>query len=205
MPATICSNCQHFEIKTWREVQSGDVARTFPDTSFALRFLRRFLHDSFAMASLRRVAARHLGGSSISSYSDQDVLRQLAPALVAGRLHFVPLDRPRLHSYARGNGSGGVTPETPDEVLPDDYGPVPPIAPPEGPVPPTYWITFQVVDDDTEEPIAGVDLQLRLPGGAMGTYTTDAEGVVHLQGLEPGTADIQQVHDDEALEVVALD
>lgn len=205
MRATIRSHSQRFEIKTWGDVPPGDAARTFPDTSFALRFLRRFLHDAFAMAALRKIAARHLGGSSISSYSDQDVLRQLAPALVTGRLHFAPLDRPRLYSYAGGNGSGGVTPEVPDEMLPDDYGPVAPIAPPEKPVPPTYWITLQVVDDDTEEPIAGVDLQLRLPGGAVGTYTTDAEGVVHLQGLEPGTADIQQVRDDEALEVIALD
>ena len=195
MGSRLYGHFQDFEIREWHEMQPGDVAQPFSDVFSALSFLRRFVHDPLAMAALRKVGGMSLWASSLFKYSDHEVLQQLAWQLVAGRLYLVPLDRPG-HGIYGGGGEPAVAPEAPYD---DSFEP---IAPPEEPVVSTPWITFQVVDDDTATPVAGVKLHLKLPDGTVNTYTTDADGTVHLPDLDPGACDLEHVLDTEAYEVV---
>jgi hypothetical protein len=62
-----------------------------------------------------------------------------------------------------------------------------------------------VVDDETDEPIPGVRIRVRIPSGEVGTPTTDRRGTIHIGGLTPGTLDVLEILDDDALEVVGID
>jgi len=66
------------------------------------------------------------------------------------------------------------------------------------------WIAFRVIDDATEEPCAGVQLKIKLPSGEVRDFTTDGSGRVRIDGLQPGTCDIQKMLDDKAFEVVKV-
>ncbi|MCI5224500.1 MAG: hypothetical protein D3924_17980 [Candidatus Electrothrix sp. AR4] len=68
----------------------------------------------------------------------------------------------------------------------------------------TNWVAFKVLYDDTEEPIAGVQLKLRLPDGSIDKYTTDSTGRIYISGLPDGTCDVQEMLDNDALEVVEV-
>jgi hypothetical protein len=64
------------------------------------------------------------------------------------------------------------------------------------------WIKFRVVDDETGEPVAGVTLRIREPGGLERDYTTRADGGIEINEIDPGACDILEMTDPDALEVV---
>ena len=211
-----------FEFRTGRGMQPGDVARPFSDVFSALSFLRGFIHDPFARASLREVATRSRWDAPLFACSDQEILRQLAWQLATGRLYLVPIER--TTDYGPTGVPGGRT--TPggsqaDEPSTQPQGADKPSTQPQGPGPSQgagqsegpetpaavdpatpHWIRFQIIDYDTETPVAGVDLHLKMPDGTVSTYTTDAQGLVHLIGVLAGTCDLEQMLNDEALEVI---
>jgi len=66
------------------------------------------------------------------------------------------------------------------------------------------WIAFRVIDDQTEKPYAGVQLRLKLPTGEVRDFMTDGDGRIRIDGLQPGSVDIQKMLDDQAFEVVKV-
>jgi hypothetical protein len=82
------------------------------------------------------------------------------------------------------------------------------VAPPPPPPPPKKqektWIEFKVVEDGTGKPVPGVRLRITTPDGIENFYTTNASGLVRIEGLEAGTCEVGEVLDNDALEVVAV-
>jgi hypothetical protein len=70
--------------------------------------------------------------------------------------------------------------------------------------PTLQWIAFRVIDDATEEPYAGVQLKIKLPSGEVREFTTDGAGRIRIDGLKPGSCDIEKMLDDQAFEVVKV-
>jgi len=66
------------------------------------------------------------------------------------------------------------------------------------------WIAFRVIDDATEKPQAGVQLKIKLPSGEVREYTTDGDGRIRIDGLRPGSCDIEKMLDYQAFEVVRV-
>ncbi|GMU81658.1 MAG: hypothetical protein AMXMBFR47_15290 [Planctomycetota bacterium] len=66
-------------------------------------------------------------------------------------------------------------------------------APPEeltNPLLTRCWIAFQVIHHTTGQPIPGVRLSVRTPGGAAHEYETDLRGLVEIDEIRPGTCDV---------------
>lgn len=69
----------------------------------------------------------------------------------------------------------------------------------------TDWIEFRVVDDETDMPMSGIGLKIKLPTEEIKDYTTDANGIVRIDDLTPGTCDIVEITDPDAGEVVLVE
>lgn len=52
------------------------------------------------------------------------------------------------------------------------------------------WIAFQVIHHTTGQPIPGVRLSVRTPGGAAHEYETDLSGLVEIDEIRPGACDV---------------
>src|SRR5262245_54139069 len=70
--------------------------------------------------------------------------------------------------------------------------------------PTLQWIEFRVLDDDTDEPYGGVQLELKLTTGEVRQFTTDGAGRIRIDGIPAGSCDVQKMLDDLALEVVKV-
>jgi len=53
------------------------------------------------------------------------------------------------------------------------------------------WVTFKVIDDRTEEPIAGIALEVTLPDGSKRQQTTDRDGVVDIREIRAGSCEVR--------------
>lgn len=191
---------QDFEIRAWHDMRTGEVAMPCHDLPSTLRLLSSLAHDSpLAMDALREAAAASLRAPCLYRYDDQDVLEHLAGQLAAGWLRLVAHERPAGTAFADGTGLALAR-----EQVRDDR-PTLPQRPARQPASIASWIAFQVIDDATGAPVPGVDLHLKGPEAASGSYTTDGEGLVHLDGLPAGTCDLEQVLDSEAFEIVRFE
>ena len=125
---------------------------------------------------------------------DRETKRQLSPA--SGGATASVLDsweRIRFRdSAAELAGSGEPPPAKPDE------------APAAKTSPELSWVGFQVVDDETNEPVSGVALKVKLPNGEVRDFTTDASGKIDVRDIQPGSCTIEKMVDDRALEVVRV-
>lgn len=201
MNATLRGQLQDFQIRAWHDMRTGEAALPCHDLPSTLRLLSGLAHDSpLARDALREVAATSLHARCLYRYSDQDILEHLAGQLVAGWLRLVALERPPAGAaFAGGTDLALVL-----EQVRDDR-PTLPQRPARQPASIASWIAFQVIDDATGAPVAGVDLHLKGLGAASGSYTTDGEGLVHLIGLPAGTCDLEHVLDSEAFEIVRFE
>ncbi|HEY0077393.1 MAG TPA: LysM peptidoglycan-binding domain-containing protein [Pyrinomonadaceae bacterium] len=57
----------------------------------------------------------------------------------------------------------------------------------------TTWIKFRVVEDKTDRPIPGVELDIRLPSGEQTSRTTRSNGLIDIVDLDPGTCNVASV------------
>ncbi len=75
------------------------------------------------------------------------------------------------------------------------------------PVPLKSWVMFRLIDDDTEEPFAGVPFKVRLPDGTEVVQATDENGEIEIEDIEEtfGDVDILEILDQRALEVKRVD
>ncbi len=70
----------------------------------------------------------------------------------------------------------------------------------------TAYVSEQnLLSDETGDPIRGVKLRIRLPNGQTAEYTTRPDGMIEVDGIDPGTCDIMKMTDDQALEVVSVE
>ena len=80
----------------------------------------------------------------------------------------------------------------------------PEVAPTEKTSPELAWVGFQVVDDETNQPVSGVALKVKLPNGELRDLTTDGSGKIDVRDIQPGSCTIEKMVDDRALEVVRV-
>ena len=174
---------------------------SFPDEFSAHRFLRGFLRDPSSLARLRLHLLRWGLGADLSRLDDQGMIRELARHLLSGRLRVVRLERgpPPTSSGV----SGGVATQ-PEEKAPEERPSRRPVVFPEDRQP-RHWVRLLVVDDETDEPIPGVRIRVKLPSGEVGAPRTDSRGTIHIGHLTFGTLDILEILDDEALEVIRIE
>ncbi len=67
-----------------------------------------------------------------------------------------------------------------------------------------HWIKLRILDEDTDEPVEGVTMKIKLPTGEARTFTTNKSGTIEVKGVPEGTWDIQEMTDSDALEVVKV-
>ena len=67
-----------------------------------------------------------------------------------------------------------------------------------------HWIKLQIVDDDTNEPVKGVSMKIKLPSGEVKQFKADSNGTIEIKGVPEGTWDIEEMIDSYALEVVEV-
>ena len=187
---------QKIEVLMWYECDPSATFMDFRDEFFAYRFLRDFMNNPLNMMTLREVLVESLPITNVFRLTDDDILEQLAWQIARGRVRLV------LHEYASAMGTGGSADSAEaEEEEQEEPAPVPADATQEE----TYWIAFQVIDDEANEPMSGIRLKVKLPTGAVNEYTTNADGLVRIDNLPSGTCDIEEIFSSYALEIVQVE
>ncbi len=182
-------------------IRQGDESLVpFPDEYAAKRFLRGFLRSPSGLTHLRNHLLRRGLVVNLSRLDDQEMIREFARHLVSGRIRVVRVDRGH-HPMSSGVSEGAAA--QPEEKTAEERPPRRPVVFPESR--PRNWVKLRIVDDETDEPIPGVVLRVRLPSGETGKPRTDRRGTIYLDDLDPGTLDILEILDDDALEVVGIE
>ncbi len=181
---------KEFRFLEWHETPPSEGLKEFRDEFSSLEFLREFLHDRFSMMALRDILSEDYFYADLSRIDDQMVLREIANRLATDRLKIAPFTIPHF----------SLQPPAEEEL--EEEEPAPPIAAvaPEA----ALWIKFRIVEDGTDEPVPDVKLKIRMPTGEVREFTTDAQGMIEINDLPPGTCDIEEMIDDKALEVVQV-
>ena len=161
-----------------------DAPLRFGDAAAARLLLRKLAQDPVAMVALRRVTAETPGAVPAGA-SDAAVLDWLAVRLVRQQLFLGDL------------GERRALPAPSGEEEEEQKKPKP--APP--PIKKTHWVKFKVQDDVTGEPVPNVKLKIRLPNNSLVDRTTDADGMIAIDGLGGGTCGVEAVTDSDALAV----
>jgi len=182
------------------KLREEDSPVSFPDEFSAHSFLRGFLQDPSSLTRLRTTLLRRGLGANLSRLDDHGMIKEFARHLVSGRIRVVRVDRglSPVHSVV----SEGAAAQ-PEEKTTEERPPRRPVVFPESP--PRNWVRLRVVDDETDEPMPGVVMRIKLPSGEVGKPRTDRRGTIYLDDLSPGTLDILEILDDDALEIVQID
>ncbi|MFI5380355.1 MAG: OmpA family protein, partial [Tepidisphaerales bacterium] len=137
----------------------------------AARLLRPFQTDPVAMARLRAALAEDATTTGSAALPPEQLIQQTAHRLVARKMFISRPDRPR-------RAMSGA----------EDAPPAP--APP-GPTPKKKltWIEIQVINKETDDPIPWVRMAVKLPTGEEAFHTTDNEGLIRIDDIDPGTCD----------------
>ena len=173
---------------------------SFPDEYSARSFLRGFLQDPSNLIRLRNHLLRRGLGANLSRLDDHGMIREFARHLVSGRIRIVRVRRGARPSRPALSEGAAAQPEKAAEERP----PRRPVVFPESRGP-RNWVRLRIVDDETDEPIPGVAMRVKLPSGEIGKPRTDRSGTIYLDDLSPGTVDILGILDDDALEVVGVE
>lgn len=148
----------------------------FSSAAEAKSFLSQHATAGAAMQSLRRALAEEGTAAEATRLSDDAVLDQLALRVQMRRVGIArELPRP-LHDFT-----------TLDEEAQQAQGQSTPATPPKEKK--LTWIEIQVVDDASSEPMNWVRMTVRTPDGNQSFETTDSQGVIRIEALEPGTCD----------------
>ena len=183
MRRTLQGRYHRYEILDFNEPPPDGVRMKFADVHDASSLLRRLLVDLSSVAPLREVLAAAAVDTDLAMLGQRELVARLARLLVTGRVRVYRFE-PRVFA----------APGTPDDEQQK----------PEKPAPlkeQKYWIHFQLVDDETGEPVPGVTAKLKLPTGEIKEVTSDGEGRIRVRGLPSGTWDLQQMECSDVLEV----
>ncbi len=187
MSAILYSGFNRYELTRRGSTPADADVVPLRDRSSARRFLARFVANGSALRSLRRYYAV-AQGRPISDLSDEQVLDGLAWQIASGRIVVI-----EGKTFWPSGGSA----ERPEPEEPELRGPPPADT--------KHWIRFKVIDDDTNEPIAGVTLRVRTPRGIERDYQTRADGSIQVDEINMGTCDIIAMVDEDGLEVVSVE
>lgn len=172
---------QEFELDEVCTTSEADRALDFADEFEAGDFLARLGDEPLAIARLRRHAAENLPGHAYQhNQTDIEFLR-----LRGKRLE--DFDEPLfkcLHECEQELLSGEGNQEIERGETPD--APVENIKPPEE----KEGIKFQVVDDATGKPYAGVVLRVRDSADWLKQLTTNARGIAEAKKVESGSCEL---------------
>jgi hypothetical protein len=194
MTKLINCNGEYYRIVAAHNRNADEASVDFLDELDAFCFLRRLAEDEFNRAAIRRFAVEHGFVPAPHPIGDQRLLKYLAANLITGRLQTV-----RSGEWQWAVTSGSQRPgEAREQEQADDEE-----APP--PSDEKTWIMFEVVDDETGDPVKGVTLRIKLPDGQMRNATTDGSGMIEITDIPPGTCDIERMIDFDTLEVVAVE
>ncbi len=165
---SICGEAARYVIASRDELPAG-CANCHPFTPLSDHLRRALMSgDTLVTAGARGVLSLRPRGAIA-----QSILAQLEE----GRLVFL---EPRTPRPLRSTGLARRAPLTPPD-FPD------PRSETEDKV---AWIRFRVVDDQSGEPLAGVALKVTQPNGRTFDYATRADGMVEVNGIDPGLCDV---------------
>lgn len=144
----------------------------------ALDLLRRLAEDPLNMAELRRLFAEQRGTAAISWQSNREVLEQLAARLDAGALSVMIFEAHPVEVVPLGKGAEATEAKKPPAPSPKKQ---------------LTWIEIKVVSIDTGKPVRDVDLTLKLPSGDEEDHTTNPDGIIRVDDLDPGTCEARSI------------
>jgi hypothetical protein len=201
-------------LRTIELLRPGDAggaegATPVRDRMAATQLLRSFARDPLNMGVLRRSLAAELGTQRVARMVDKEVVDHLARHVAGGRMQVASLaasraavprrslvwERPFAGSLTKDKGGAKETGATGGGAATAASDTTPSTA---------SWIRFRVIDDATDQPVAGVTLTLTLPDGKTQDVTSGDDGMIEVKGLVSGTCDIQKMSDSEAWEVVQI-
>jgi hypothetical protein len=160
-----------FELMNWNEPLAGRTKRGFVGHDEALRFLQSHLMSDDVIAEARRWSF----GLGIHHRTNRGVLQLLANAITTGEVWVSELER-----LAPAKG-GGVQPGPGPEP-----GPSPGPGPKPGPAPKPVAELLVTVKNLFGKGVEGVTVT----AGALGTKTTDKDGIADFGTVTPGTYDV---------------
>lgn len=191
-----------YEIRNCFESGSREDALRFDSSETARDFLTQLLQDPSDLHTLRQVACECFFSGFCYRFDDQELLDNASWGLFVGDILIIPHDRPTYgDTVPTVSGKPAEAPPPLEPGIPQS-----PQSQPAAPIPDTetHWIRFQVVDDETENPLDGVELTLRLPDGSIQSYTSDSDGTVYIADVPTGVCDIEELNHDQAVEVVEV-
>jgi len=153
-------------------LQKGDALLAFRDVGHALSFLREFASDPAQMALLRRLVAGTALGE-VDRLEDSEILEQLAPQLVAGRIMI-------LKSGLRSAVSTQETLAEEAVLASEKKTPV---------QKKTHWIEIKLIDTEGN-PIPGERYRIQLPDGSVEEGYLDSFGHAEYNNINPGTCQV---------------
>jgi len=189
---------QFFEFRHSLESLACDSDLQFPDSFSAYNYLSSGRHDPLNMMRMRDLLAEQ--ELDVHRMDDHQILEQLTWCFVDRKNRITT--RVPESSFIDNKSSTSAQAELTDE--PTEQEIITPVPTPAVQVN-TNWLKVQILDDETNQPLSNVSLNIKLPDGALKELKCDSEGIVELNDLTPGTFDIEQVIDTDALEIVSLD
>lgn len=156
------------------------------------------------IATLRSLLAGELSTASVFRLQDDEVLEQVAWKLYTG--YFKVAVEHRVWRTVGlggrpGQGAAAASSTAPSEAWEAPAASVPAPARRD-------WIRFRVVDEATGSPLEDVQLAITLPDGTVTNYLTDVNGLISIEGIDPGVCDaacdIQKIEKGNVLPFVAV-
>jgi hypothetical protein len=144
--------------------------REFSNPADAERLLAAFSGNTDAMQRLRRLLAETIPTLDAHRLSDQQVIAHVAVLVQHGPVCVAEKWRPRKTL---------VEATEPEEAAP----------PPKTTKRKLTWIEILTINDLTGDPLPWVRMQLTLPTGDKDYYTTDKDGLIRVEDLDPSTCD----------------
>jgi hypothetical protein len=142
----------------------------YRDAEDVRRLLGRYQFDSVLLARLRQHVASEQFLLDPYRLTNTQIASQVADLVASQRLPLARHERPRF-TLAEGvtGGASDDSTATPKKKL--------------------TWIEIVVIDDVTGQPVPWVRMAVKLPSGDESFYTTDNEGLIRIDDIDPGTFD----------------
>lgn len=224
MRRTIRSFTQRIDILRPYECDPDDIPVEFRDRFFTLDFLRRLTLDPLNMVTIRNALSEIFPVMDVLRLTDDEILKQFAWQIACGYFKLVPREEkiPRImgpgvsseadseadsQDDSAGTAGAAGTTETTEEAPATSTTPTETETDTDTTATEeeTDWIEFRVVNDETDEPMSGIGLKIKLTTGETKDYTTDGSGMIRIDDLPPGTCDIEEILDPDASEIVQVE
>jgi hypothetical protein len=171
------------------QILSRSHVRELRDAGAAQEFLRPLLAHPGNLAAVRNALASEHAGIGAPSWTEQELLEQLAGRLVSEGLLVVSCADSYLASL-QGTfqaAAAAASPPPPATPLEDEQAAreEKPAQQPEE----QHWIEIELLDDEGK-PVAGELYFVELPDGSSLSGRTDGQGRARVEGVDPGTAKV---------------